>query len=87
VECGDLYMLGPGNGTTRRCGLVGVGVALLEEVCHCGDGLLRPSPSCLRTVHSWLPLDEDIELSAPSPAPCLPGCCHASCYDDNELNL
>jgi hypothetical protein len=27
-------MLGPGSGTVRRCGFVGVGVALLEEVCH-----------------------------------------------------
>ena len=24
-----------GSGTIKRCGLVGVGVALLEEVCHC----------------------------------------------------
>jgi hypothetical protein len=24
----DLYMLGPGSGTFRRCGLVGVGVSL-----------------------------------------------------------
>jgi hypothetical protein len=31
-------------------------------------------------------LDEDVELSAP-PAPCLPACCHASCHDNNELNL
>jgi hypothetical protein len=31
-------MLGPGNGTIKRCGLVEVGVALLEEVCHCGCG-------------------------------------------------
>jgi hypothetical protein len=31
-------MLGPGSGTTRRCGLVGVGAALLEEVCHCRVG-------------------------------------------------
>jgi hypothetical protein len=23
----------------RECGLVGVGVTLLEEVCHCGDEL------------------------------------------------
>jgi hypothetical protein len=23
------------SGTVRRCGLVGIGVALLEEVCHC----------------------------------------------------
>ena len=28
-----------GGGTIRRYGLVGVGVALLEEVCHCGGGL------------------------------------------------
>jgi hypothetical protein len=32
-------MLGPGRGTGRRCVLIGVGVALLEEVCHCGGGL------------------------------------------------
>jgi hypothetical protein len=29
-------MLGPGSGTIRRCGFVGIGVALSEEVCHCG---------------------------------------------------
>ena len=39
VECGGLNMLGPGSGTIRRRGLVGVGVALLEEVCHFGGGL------------------------------------------------
>jgi hypothetical protein len=27
-SCDGLYMLGPGNGTVGRCGLVGVGVAL-----------------------------------------------------------
>jgi hypothetical protein len=27
--------------------LVGGGVALLEEVCHCADGLSDPSPSFL----------------------------------------
>jgi hypothetical protein len=36
--CPGLNMLGPGSGTIRRCGL-GVGVALLEWVCHCGGGL------------------------------------------------
>jgi hypothetical protein len=25
-----------GSGTIRKCGLVGVGVALLEKVCHWG---------------------------------------------------
>jgi hypothetical protein len=46
ATCGEVIELAPtgscvntwpiGNGTTRRCGLVGVVVALLEEVCHCG---------------------------------------------------
>ena len=27
------------SGTIRRCDLVGIGMALLEEVCHCGHGL------------------------------------------------
>jgi hypothetical protein len=26
-----------GSGTIKRCCLVGIGVALLEEVCHCVD--------------------------------------------------
>jgi hypothetical protein len=39
-------MLSPGSGAIRRCGLVGVGVALLEEVCYCGvdfETLLLPA--------------------------------------------
>ena len=40
--CGSWNAIGPpnltGSGTIRRCGFVGVGVALLEEVCHCGGG-------------------------------------------------
>jgi hypothetical protein len=83
---GDLNMLGPGSCTIKRCGLLGVEVALLEEVCHCGGGLGDLSPSCLKTVSSWLPLDEDVELFTP-PVPCLPRCCHASYLDDNGLNL
>lgn len=27
------------SSTIKRCGLVGVGVALWKEVCHCGGGL------------------------------------------------
>jgi hypothetical protein len=27
-NCDGLYMLGPGSGTVRRCGFVGVGVSL-----------------------------------------------------------
>jgi hypothetical protein len=33
-----------------------------------------------------LPVDPDVELSAPSLTPCLPAGCHASCHD-NGLNL
>jgi hypothetical protein len=40
-ECGGLQEKGLnrliGNGTIRRCGLVGVDVASWEEVYHCGD--------------------------------------------------
>jgi hypothetical protein len=32
-------MLSPGSGTIWKCVLVDVGVALLEEVCHCGHEL------------------------------------------------
>jgi hypothetical protein len=48
-KCGSLNMLSSGRGTIRRCGLVGIGVPLLEEA-------LRP--------FSWLSSDEDVELSA-----------------------
>jgi hypothetical protein len=36
--CDGLYILGPGSGTIRRCGLVAIGVTWLEWVCHCGCG-------------------------------------------------
>jgi hypothetical protein len=39
VECDGLYMLGAGSGTIRRCGPVGVSVALSEQMWHCGCGL------------------------------------------------
>jgi hypothetical protein len=70
--------------TSRRCGFIGVGVALLEEVCHLEAGFesyvlkLRPvtqsSFSCLRS-------------SCRAPLPCLPVCRHASHHDGNGLNL
>jgi hypothetical protein len=43
-------MTGPGSGTIRRCGLVGVGVALLEWVCHCGVGFKT------FTLAAWKPI-------------------------------
>jgi hypothetical protein len=57
----------------RKCVTVGVGFeALLLAAC--------------KTVFSFLPSEQDVELSAP-PAPCLPGGCHASHHDDTGLNL
>ena len=38
AECNQAHNL-IGSGTIRRCGFVGVGMALLEEVRHCGCGL------------------------------------------------
>ena len=49
--------------------------------------LPHPSPqngSLQNIVSSWLPWDQDVELSAP-PVPCLPARCHAS-HHDNGLN-
>ena len=72
-----------GSGTIRRCGLVGVGVALLEEVHHCGGGLSNPilkSHPVRKKASPWLPVEdcsvllsenEDVERSAPL-APCQP---------------
>ena len=37
--CGGLNMLEPGSSIFRRNSLVRVGVALLEEFCHCGSRL------------------------------------------------
>jgi hypothetical protein len=58
-------MLGPGSGTIRRCGLVRVGLALLEEVCHCGVSFKILVLAAWRPVLFCLPLDEDVELAAP----------------------
>jgi hypothetical protein len=74
----DLNAGPPGSGTIRRCGLVGGSVAL-------GVGSeAQASPSVtLSPVHS----DLGVELSAPSPIPCMPVCRHTSCNDNNGLNL
>jgi hypothetical protein len=37
-------------------------------------------------LHSPLPTDQEVDLLAPSPAPCLAGCCQPSHHDDNRLN-
>lgn len=66
------------------------GVAFLEEVNYCGSGLLGPVLKFCpvqKRLSSWLPLDQDVELSVPFTAPCLRGHCHASCHGDKGLNL
>jgi hypothetical protein len=84
-----------GSGTVRRCGLIGISVAL-EEVHHCGGGFWKTTPNvdetflliaCRKDSLSWLQLDQDAKLSAPFSVPCLIRCCHASGHDDNGLNL
>jgi len=77
------------------------GVALLEEVGHCLDSLCGPMVrlhtlcrretlflAAFETICSWHPhpSNEDVELSAPL-VPYLPAHSHASCHDDNGLNL
>jgi hypothetical protein len=59
-QCGSLNMLGPESGAIRKFDLVGVGVALLEEMSLWG-WFLRPS--------SCLPLDKVAEYSVPFRAP------------------
>ena len=71
--CGGLNKYGPhwlmylnaessGSATIRRCGLVGVGMALLQKVCHCSLEMsfevsrvqARPSghlPACQHVTH------------------------------------
>ena len=62
----------------RRCGLAETGLVSGRNV-SLGWAQARPLSLFL------LPDDHDVELSAISPAPCLPKCCHASGQDDNEL--
>jgi hypothetical protein len=44
-----LNMLDPGSDTIKRCGLVGVGVALLQEECYCGCGFKTPTTTTKKT--------------------------------------
>ena len=37
--------------------------------------------------HCLLATDQDVELSAPAPAPCLPALGHVSHHDNNELSF
>jgi hypothetical protein len=74
-----------------RYDLVGVGVALLEEVCHCGVWTARSSMPKVHTmqnpVSSLLAANQEVKLFTSSPVPCLPIYYTASHQDDNILNL
>lgn len=45
--CSGLNMLGPGNDIVMRCDLMGVGVALSEEVCLLVELVVDSPPRCL----------------------------------------
>lgn len=63
---------------TRRCGLVGMGVALLEEVClEGGGGSFEVSKAHAR-------VNQNVKLSDTASASCKPRCFHR---DNNGLNL
>lgn len=87
--CGSLNMFGPWKVTLRRCGIIRGCMALLEEVWLCGSGF---EGLCLTSAQyggeSLLVLCRSrCRMPAPSPVPWLHGLCHASCRDDNGLNL
>ena len=61
--------------TISSCGLFVLCIALLEEVCQSGGVLGVSYAQVMPSVtHSplLLPVDQDVELSAPSLTPCLP---------------
>jgi hypothetical protein len=79
-----------GNSTIKMYGLVGVGLTLLEEVYHCGGrlwDLLSSNHDQCDTQSPSVALGSRIELSALSPALCLPALCHIFIHGDNGLNL
>ena len=64
VMCLNVWRIG--SGSIGNCDLVGVGIALLEEVCHHGGGLCGPICSSYTqcgTQSASAPVDQDVELS------------------------
>lgn len=79
--------LAMGSGTIRS-GHGGVGVALLEDVCHCVSkhwGLIFAQDASNKTHRLLLPKDHDVELSAHFQEPCLHGHSHACHHDVYKL--
>ena len=89
--CGSLNVISSHKligSSIRRCGFVGVGMALLEEVCHAGGGLWRFLCSEYWLV-SWLISCclQDVRFSVTTSSLCLSAHHHAPHHDDYELNL
>jgi hypothetical protein len=74
-ECFDI-----GSGTVRRVGLDGRSASLWKQALK--FYMLKLCP----VWYSLLLLPDDQDLLAP-PAPCLPIQCHASCHENNELQM
>jgi hypothetical protein len=81
-----LNMLFQGSSAIRRCGFVGVDLALLEEVCHCAGGLWELPPSCLedRSLLAAFGIRCRV-LSSSNTMPAWKLACFW--HDDNGLNL
>lgn len=64
--CHGLNRLGPGGGTVKKCGLVGVSVPLLKKVLHCEASfeILCSTPTMLKTASSCLPRDGSLLLAS-----------------------
>jgi hypothetical protein len=61
------------------CGFVGRWVSLVGGLWR----LRSSKPGPVAHNISPLPVDQDVELSVPPPAPSLPSSCNAFCHDDN----
>ena len=77
--CGGLNKFGPhghmclnawpiGSGNITRCDFVGGSVSLWRWAL---GSLMLKQHTVRHSVHFLLPVDQDVEFSAPSPAPCL----------------
>ena len=69
----------------KRCGLVDLGISLLEEVYHWKWAVRFQKPKPAPLSHFLLPGDSDVELLATSPALYLLACCFTSYHNDNAL--
>ena len=85
-HCGGLHILGSDSGLIRRCGIVGVGVALLEQVCHCLAWALKSSCQLPGRQSSPRSLQRKMQVLSGPPAPCLRER-WCSCLDDDGENL